>query len=331
MSQSTSRTSAFVMSFEPGKPWTVPCSFFQAMTRLMSRPSGLWMPPVESETATTVEPSSEISCRGDRAGVAEALDRDPALLEVHPDLADRLDDAVDRSACRRLVPALRPAEADRLAGHDARDRVADVHRVGVHDPGHDLGVRVDVRGGDVLLGADEDLDLREEAAAQRLELLLAELLGVDDHAALAAAVRDADDRALPGHPHREGLDLVEADVLVVADAALGRPAAEVVLDAVARVDLDRAVVHLHREVDGQLAAGLAQDAAEAGVEVEPLGGEVELLLGDLPGVDRRGDLLGRHGLEVVLLCARDRVRCGPSRDCGSSPGRPHGARVRVAR
>ena len=49
------------MSIEPGKPWTVPCSFFQAMTRLMSRPSGLWMPPVESETATTVAPSSAMS------------------------------------------------------------------------------------------------------------------------------------------------------------------------------------------------------------------------------------------------------------------------------
>ena len=148
-----------------------------------------------------------------------------------------------------------------------------------------------------LLGPDQDLDLREEAPGQGLELLLAELLRVDDDAALAAAVRDADDRALPGHPHRERLDLVEADVLVVADAALGRAAAEVVLDAVAGEDLDRAVVHLHREVDGQLAARLAQDAAQAGVEVEALGGKVELLLGDLPGIDRRGDVLGRHGRE----------------------------------
>jgi hypothetical protein len=69
-----------------------------------------------------------------------------------------------------------------------------------------------------------------------------------------------------------------------------------VLDAEAGVDLDGAVVHLHREVDGQLAARLTQDAAQAGVEVEPLGGQVELLLGDLPGVDRRGDVLGRHGV-----------------------------------
>ena len=78
-----------------------------------------------------------------------------------------------------------------------------------------------------------------------------------------------------------------ADVLVVADAALGRAAAEVVLDAVAGEDLDGAVVHLHREVDGELAPGLPQDLAQAGVEVEPLGGEVELLLGHVPRVDGR--------------------------------------------
>ena len=82
---------------------------------------------------------------------------------------------------------------------------------------------------------------------------------------------------------------------MVADAALGRAAAEVVLDAVAGEDLDAAVVHLDREVDGQLAARLTQDLAQAGVEVEALGGEVELLLRDRPRVDRRSGLLGGHG------------------------------------
>ena len=81
MSQSTSSSSALRdVAASPGSPATVPCSAFQAMTRGMSRPSGLWMPPVESETATTVEPSSAISVRGDRAGVAEALDDDRRAL-----------------------------------------------------------------------------------------------------------------------------------------------------------------------------------------------------------------------------------------------------------
>src|SRR6185369_13037772 len=198
---------------------------------------------------------------GDRAGVAEALDRDARRGQVHPEMARRLDDRVHAATGRRLVAAFGATEADGLAGDDARDRVARVHGIGVHHPGHDLGVGVDVRRRDVLLGSDEDLDLGEKAAGQALELLLAELLGIDDDATLAAAVRDADDRALPGHPHGEGLDLVERDVLVVADAALGRAAAEVVLDAIAGEHLDGAVVHLHGEVDGELAAGLAEDAA----------------------------------------------------------------------
>ena len=134
-----------------------------------------------------------------------------------------------------------------------------------------------------------------------------ELLRVDDDAALAAAVRDADDRALPGHPHREGLDLVEGDVLVVADAALGRAAAEVVLDAVAGEHLDRAVVHVDREVDGQLAARLAQDPAQPWVEVEALGGQVELALRHFPGVDRRRGVLGGHGDGDLHVRARPRL------------------------
>ncbi len=61
-------------------------------------------------------------------------------------------------------------------------------------------------------------------------------MGFDDDAALGAAKRDVDDRALPGHPHRQRLDFVEGDVGVVADAALGRAAVDVVLDPVAGED-----------------------------------------------------------------------------------------------
>src|SRR5262249_5654350 len=52
------------------------------------------------------------------------------------------------------------------------------------------------------------------------------------------------------HPHREGLDLVERDVRVVADAALRRAARDVVRDAVAVERPYRAVVHLNRDRDG---------------------------------------------------------------------------------
>ena len=125
------------------------------------------------------------------------------------------------------------------------------------------GVGVHVGGGDVALRADEERDLGGVAAGQALQLGLRHLLGVADHAALGAAEGDVDHGALPGHPHGQGAHLVQGDVGVVADAALGRAAADVVLHAVAGEDLHRAVVHAHREVDGELALGLAQNLAHA--------------------------------------------------------------------
>ena len=86
---------------------------------------------------------------------------------------------------------------------------------------------------------------------------------------------------------------------MVADAALGRTAAEVVLDPIAGEHLDRTVVHLDREVDGELTARLAKDAAEAGVEIQAVGGQVELLLRDMPGVDRRRDVFRRHERRIL--------------------------------
>ena len=81
------------MSVAPGKPWTVPCSPFQATTLAMSSPAGSWMPPVESETATTVAPSSPMS----RAAIEPALPK-PWTATRHclrsmPEVVRRLDDA----------------------------------------------------------------------------------------------------------------------------------------------------------------------------------------------------------------------------------------------
>jgi hypothetical protein len=73
-------------------------------------------------------------------------------------------------------------------------------------------------------------------------------------------------------------------------------APEVVLDAVTGEDLDAAVVHVHGEMHGELAARLAQDPAHALVKVESLCGEIELALRHLPRVDGGGNVLGGHGV-----------------------------------
>ena len=114
MSQSTSRTSALEMSVAPGKPWTVPCSCFQAMTLLMSRPSGAWMPPVESDTATTVAPSSAMS----RAAIEPALPK-PWIATRAPSSSSMprwRAASMMQNTVPRAVASLRPSEPPRLMG-----------------------------------------------------------------------------------------------------------------------------------------------------------------------------------------------------------------------
>jgi hypothetical protein len=83
------------------------------------------------------------------------------------------------------------------------------------------------------------------SARQRFELPRRHPGWIADDATFPAAEGDVGDGALPSHPGGEGGDLVERDVGVIADAALGRAECDVVLDAIAGEDLDLAVVHQH--------------------------------------------------------------------------------------
>ena len=107
---------------------------------------------------------------------------------------------------------------------------------------------------------------------------MAEFAGVDDHAALGAAVGDADDGALPGHPHGERLDLVEADVLVEAHATLAGAAGGAVLDAVALEHADGAVVHDDGAVDLEAAAAVLEHLVDVRVQPHALGDMAQLHL-----------------------------------------------------
>src|SRR5690606_18650870 len=162
-----------------------------------------------------------------------------------------------------LVPPLAAADLDRLARHDAGDRVALVHAVRVHDPGHDLRVGPEVRRRDVHGRADDDGNFGSVATGEALQFAHAELVRVDDNAALRASIRQVHHGTLPGHPHRQRAYFVEADVWAVADAALHRAAGFVVLDAEAREHPRRAVIHAHREVRGQLPLGVGEDLDHA--------------------------------------------------------------------
>ena len=88
------------------------------------------------------------------------------------------------------------------------------------------------------LGSDQQRDLGGVAAGEPLQLIVAEPAGVDDHPSLGTAEGDPRDRAFPGHPHRQGPDLVQGHLGVEADPPLGGAPVHVVLDPVAAEDLD---------------------------------------------------------------------------------------------
>ena len=229
-SHSSSRSSSFVASSAPGKAGE------HAVLRLVDHRRRYVEAVRVDDRAVRVrerhdpcallrEQSREVA-----ADVPEPLDRDPGVGEPATLLLERRPDAVEDAPRGRAVAADRAAERERLPGHDPEHRVTDVHRVGVEDPRHHLRVGADVGRRNVLLRPDLVDDLRRVAAREPLELPGGEHLRVADHAALRAAEREAHQRAFPGHPHREGLDLVVGDVRVVADAALRRPAGDVVHD-----------------------------------------------------------------------------------------------------
>ena len=216
--------------------------------------------PYWSETARTRRPASVEEAGGIPADLAEALHRRGGTVDADPARPQRRERNVHDASRRGGGAAERTSEADRLAGGDAEDRVALLHRVGVHHPGHGLLVGADVGGGDVVRGADQRADLAGVAAGHPLELGGAVTTRVDADAALGAAVGHVEQGALPRHPHREGAYLVEGDVGRVAKAALGRSAGEVVLHAVADEQLDLAAVAAQRDADGHFATGVASMA-----------------------------------------------------------------------
>ena len=201
---------------------------------------------------------------------------------------------------RRLVAEHGAADRDRLAGHDLGHRVAALHRVGVHHPGHRLLVRRHVRRGDVLLRPDERQELGREPPGEALELDVRHLARVAADAALRAAVRQAQQRALPRHPDRERRALAERDLRVVANAALRRAEHARVLHPVAGEDDARAVVELDRARDDDRPLGVAEPLGDPRVDVRVRDGLVELR--DRRAVERRVEL--EVGERRDVLCAR---------------------------
>ena len=175
----------------------------------MTRPSGACTPPETSETAMTVAPRpcssvaatpptlpkpSTMQRWSERSRSIRSQARSVHMTTPAPVASRRKTGAPDR---------------DGLPGHHFGDGVPDLRRVGVHHPSHRLFVRRHVGCGNVLLRADGREQLGREASREPLELVLRERVRVATDTALRAAVREAEQRALPRHPGRKRGALTE--------------------------------------------------------------------------------------------------------------------------
>src|SRR5262245_50848638 len=90
----------------------------------------------------------------DRPDITKSLHDDAGVWERYLLQTTSLLHTVHHASAGGLSPSQRSADDDGLAGHNARHGIADLHAVGVHDPGHGLFVRIDIRGEDIDPRAD---------------------------------------------------------------------------------------------------------------------------------------------------------------------------------
>ena len=175
-----------------------------------------------------------------RADLAVALHDGARSREGHTELPESRLGAEHHARRRGADVARDPADGDRFAGDDAGGDVPLHHRDGVHDPGHDPGVGVHVRSGDVTVGAEQRRDVEGVPPGEPLQLPFRQRGRVDDNPALRAAERDVDDGALDRHVRGERHHLAHVDRGVEPDSALAGPARRAVLHPPTREHLERA-------------------------------------------------------------------------------------------
>ncbi|MNY07366.1 hypothetical protein D3C86_1401660 [compost metagenome] len=250
----------------------------------------------------------QLGCHG--AHIAEALHSHACALDVHAEVAGGFRADHEHAAAGSLVTAQRPAQRDRLAGHHAGGRAARVHRVGIHHPGHDLGVGIHVRRRNILGRADDQVDFTGVAARQAFQFGRGERARIHADAALCTTVGHIDGGILDRHPRRQGHHLGQRHVLVETHAALAGAAREVVLHAIALVVGDGAVVQFDGHVHDQRTLGALQRFHPAGQRAQVGRDAVDLLEVDAPGPERVGVQVRRQGVggdgRLGRCCGRHR-------------------------
>ena len=218
--------------------------------------------------------------------IAEALNARGRALgrEVQP--LERLAQGEDHSKPGGFRPAEGAPHPHRLAGDESRTSLAARRLVFIEHPQHVLGAGHHFRRRHIHVGAEFMGKLSDPGPAEPLLFAQAEKMRVADDPAAAAAEGEADQGALPSHPHGQGPDGVDRFLRMEADAALGGSPRIVVDDAKSTEDTDPPVIHPQRDEELMLFHRGTQERSRREVQSQPVRRPVELELSRDEGVER---------------------------------------------
>ena len=232
----------------------------------------------------TFAPASCSNCAAMEPALPKPCTATVAPFERDMDVLAGALDGVEDAAAGCFVATQRSAQADGFARNHAGNGIALGHAVGVHDPGHGLRIGVNVRRGNVLLRPNHRKNGAGVATRHPFQFALRHVLRVAGDSALGAAERNIHDRAFPRHPRGQRLHLIERDLRVIADAALGGAAHRAVLHAISLEAVNVPVVHADRHCDHEDALGILDHLPGILIEPHCICCCIEVLQGNVVGV-----------------------------------------------
>ena len=129
--------------------------------------------PIVLDDRDNLKTGAAHQARRHSAYVAKALNHDPGILGRQPETLQRFERDKHAASAGSFRATERSTQLERFAGHDRRDSVPFMHRVGVHDPGHGLLIGIDIGRRNIALGANKFADLGGIATRDPLQLRFA--------------------------------------------------------------------------------------------------------------------------------------------------------------
>ena len=145
------------------------------------------------------------------ADIAETLHDGGGPGRLHFQALQRTTDQKRDPASGRFAPALGATGGNRLAGDDLCHRATLVHRIGVHEPRHDLLIGAHIGRHHIGMRTDERDHLLHISARQVLQLAARQRTRINRDAALRTAIGKTGQCAFPAHPDRQRRHLANID------------------------------------------------------------------------------------------------------------------------